>query len=84
MTNHSDALAKSPLLAPSGWAPWQGGACPVDGGCLIEAKRRYGPPITAAAASLYWWHDQYNAFGADDIVAFRLIAVPTDGNQQTG
>lgn len=65
--------ATQDMLDP--WTPWNGGICPAQPERLVVVRRRYSSTITARAADLRWSHDQYLAYGADDIIAFRYLPV---------
>jgi hypothetical protein len=54
--------------------PWTGGTCPVLPDTQVEITRRYASTATGLACQFNWHHDLYNAYGAEDIVAYRLIA----------
>ncbi|MBH0114595.1 hypothetical protein I5E68_16730 [Novosphingobium sp. YJ-S2-02] len=54
------------------WTPWFGGACPVMGDTLVHARLRYSGEVTAPARDLRWRHDLYVAYGAEEVVAYRL------------
>ncbi len=65
-----------PLLAKKDrqkWHVWRGGSCPVSASSMVEVQRRYNSSLHARAGDLRWSHDLYYAFGADDIVAYRLL-----------
>lgn len=56
------------------WIPWYGGGCPVAFDTHIEVRARYSDQlIEGIAGDMRWSHDLYFAYGADDIVAYRLI-----------
>ena len=64
----------------SGWVEWEGGACPVSEGTMVDVKYRNGeekPRLAALridrrypndASGAFWLHDGMN----NDIVAYRL------------
>ncbi|WP_162875479.1 hypothetical protein [Sphingomonas crusticola] len=57
------------------WIGWNGGSAPVAGDVMVEVSFRYGKRVVRAQGdSLRWSHDLYDAYGADDIVAYRIIA----------
>ena len=57
------------------WIGWNGGSAPVAGDVMVEVKLRYGQKVVRAQGkSLRWSHDLYDAYGAEDIVAYRVIA----------
>jgi hypothetical protein len=58
------------------WQHWNGGACPVASDRLVVVRRRYADETTGRAGDLRWSHDMYRDYGADDIVAFRLLPFP--------
>ncbi|MEG3168414.1 hypothetical protein U1737_09460 [Sphingomonas sp. LB3N6] len=55
------------------WHPWNGGRCPVADDAAVAVRCRYGPRKFARAGDLRWSHDQYLAYGAEDIVAYALV-----------
>jgi hypothetical protein len=80
MTNDGRTMTQAGFIAQSNWLGWQGGACPVATDALVEVMRRYASATIAPAGRLHWWHDQYNAFGADDIIAFRIVTIAPKGD----
>jgi hypothetical protein len=56
----------------TGWRRWLGGACPVCGDCVVEARLRYAAVVVDRADRLAWHHDLYVGYGANDILAYRL------------
>jgi hypothetical protein len=57
------------------WHFWNGGRCPVADDAAVVVRCRYGPGKIARAADLRWSHDQYLAYGADDIIAYALVGI---------
>lgn len=75
------ALIDKPLPKPApdadGWIPWGGGECPVDGNEVVEVRlREYDETPIAGADCFGWSHDG----GYDDIIAYRIVKEPADGN----
>jgi hypothetical protein len=68
----ADLRAK--LDKAEGWIEWTGGACPVDGDQLVQARVRNGRLISTNADDLGWWHD--GNWG--DIIAYRLAEPAAD------
>ena len=60
--------------------PWTGGTCPVAPEAEVEVNRRYAPTATGPARQFNWHHDLYNAYGAEDVIAYRVIAHPPPDN----
>lgn len=56
------------------WNQWMGGGMPVHPNIVVEVRFRYAGSGTGPASQFRWSHDLYNAYGADDVVAFRVIA----------
>lgn len=60
------------------WIGWNGGNAPVADDAMVEVRLRYANAVVRAEGkSLRWSHDLYNAYGAEDIVAYRIIAAGT-------
>jgi hypothetical protein len=63
------------------WIGWNGGTAPVPDDAIVEVRLRYANAVVRAESkSLRWSHDLYNAYGAEDVVAYRIIAVGTPGH----
>lgn len=69
------------LLAPpappapdDGWIAWEGGDCPVDPDCIVEARGRYsgGATRTTRAENLCWDRGAYNY-----VTAYRIAPPAT-------
>lgn len=54
------------------WTAWGGGRCPVLDTCLVTVGLRYAGERTGKAKEFLWSHDQYNAYGAEDVVRYRV------------
>ena len=54
------------------WIRWSGGASPVPVDEQVEVMRRYAGRATGPSGTFRWWHDLYDAYGAEDVVAYRL------------
>lgn len=64
-----DFRIKPSVEVPAGFIPWQGGDCPVDGGCFVEITTRLGSTNKENARIFRWshWHC------SDDIIAYRVV-----------
>ena len=65
--------SSAPVVPP---VRWYGGKCPIASDVMIRAHLRYGPPQVGLAGEFRWSHDLYNAFGAEDIVAYEILENP--------
>lgn len=59
--------------------PWTGGKCPVGADVPVRVFRRYASSRTGSAGEFSWSHDLYNAFGAEDVVAYEVLIEPAAG-----
>jgi len=64
--------------AADGWRTWLGGGCPVPRNARVEVALRYAGNRVGPAQSFRWHHEQYHAYGADDVVAYRLVDDQTE------
>lgn len=62
------AELRAKVANADGWIEWDGGACPVDGDHLVQARLRNGRLISTNADDLGWRHDG----NWNDIIAYRL------------
>jgi hypothetical protein len=52
----------------SGWIPWNGGTCPVDGDTIVEVNLRSDEIAVDRARNFCWTLEN----GSSDIIAYRL------------
>lgn len=58
----------------SDWTVWRGGVCPINGESTLEVQTRYAGLRKGRAVDFRWSHDLYYAYGAEDIIRYRLIS----------
>jgi hypothetical protein len=57
--------------------PWNGGKCPLAPDVQVRVYLRYASSRIGRAGDFVWSHDLYNSYGAEDVVAYEILADPT-------